>query len=49
MFFVLQVVISLLGDINRINDTVDTKRSRDAKVVEFGSFDLKPRECILFY
>jgi hypothetical protein len=42
VFFVLQAVISLLGDINWINDTIDTNRSRDAKVVEFGSLTCTP-------
>ena len=47
MFFVSQVGISLLGEVNWIGDTVDNQRSYDAKVAGFGSFDLKPDRCVV--
>jgi hypothetical protein len=37
VFFVLQVEIRLLGEINRIYDTVDNQMSRGAKVAEFDA------------
>ena len=42
VFFVSQVGISLLGEVNRFGDTVDNLRSRGAKIAGFGSLDLKP-------
>ena len=47
MFFVVQVGISLFGEVNRIGDMVDNQRSCIAKVVGFGSFDLKLDRCVV--
>ena len=49
VFFVSQAGISLLGEVNRIDDTVDNQRSCGAKVTGFGSFDLKPDQCVVLH
>jgi hypothetical protein len=41
MLFILSIVISLIGKINRIGDTIVNQRSHDTKVGGFKSFDLK--------
>ena len=47
VFFVSQAGISLLGEVNRIDDTFDNQRSYGAKVAGFRSFDLKPGRCVV--
>ena len=49
MFFVSQVGISLLGEVNRFGDTVDNLRSRGAKIAGFGALDLKPDRCVVLH
>ena len=49
VFFISQAGIILLGEVNRIGDTVDNQRSCGAKVAGFGSFDLKPDRCVVLH
>ena len=49
MFFVAQAGISLLGEVNRLGDTVDNLRSCGAKIAGFGSLDLKPDRCVVLH
>lgn len=41
MLFILSIVISLIGKINMIGDTIVNQRSHDTEVGGFRSFDLK--------
>ena len=49
VFFVAQVGINLLGEVNRIRVSVDNQRSCGAKIIGFGSFDLKPDQCVVLH
>ena len=49
VFFVSQAGISLLGKVNRFGDMVDNLRSRGAKIVGFGSLDLKSDQCVVLH
>ena len=49
VFFVSQAGISLLGEVNRLGDTVDNLRSRGAKIAGFGSLDLKSDRCVVLH
>jgi hypothetical protein len=49
VLFVSQAEISLLGEVNRIGDTVDNYRSCGVKIVGFVSFDLKPDLCVVLH
>jgi hypothetical protein len=48
MFFVSQLEISLLNEVNRISDMVDNQ-SNCAKIVGFGSFDLESDRYVAFH
>ena len=49
VFFVSQVGISLLGEVNRFGDTVDNLRSRGAKTAGFESLDVKSDRCVVLH
>lgn len=49
VFFVLQIGIILLNEVNKMNDIVDNQRIQGAKVVWFESFDIKLDRCAAFY
>ena len=49
VFFVSYAGISLLGEVNRLGDTVDNLRSHGAKIAGFGSLDLKPDQCVVLH
>jgi hypothetical protein len=49
VFFVSQVGISFLGEVNQFGDMVDNLRSRGAKIAGIGSFDLKPDRCVALH
>ena len=49
VFCILQVGISLLGEVNRLGETVDNLMSHGAKIAGFGSLDVKPDWCVVLH